>query len=255
MPIRILLVAVFTACAPITHAAELRGSLGFVQLCERLPAATKQRLAEAAKEYLPILESRSHLNLNAIKVARFADIDPVLARAVRQGMGTLEVFTQAELGRLGSCALLLDRETLAAIDAKYALHGVWQLAAPAAHGTLEDFRMDYLIVGQGHLVIGYPGEAEVPVEDDSGEQRHYRYEPYICADIINAGPTRGLFDVMTLASPNGKFRPFEGPFGAEIHSFQMVGNAVLVKYTWGVDQDRRARKAPIAFKASNIAQK
>jgi len=115
--------------------------------------------------------------------------------------------------------------------------------------------MDYLIVGQGHLIIGYPDETEVKIEDDRGVLRSYRYEPYISAEIVNSETARGLFDVLTLATPNAPFKPFQGPSGAEIHAFQTAGSDVIVKFNWGVDQESRVRKTPIELKDSYIAQK
>ncbi len=213
--------------------------------CSRLEATSQQTLAARVGQFLPTLRAQGSFSPDGARTARFADMEPLLARAARHGWSVLEMFTQPEFTDPAGCALFLDERTLADINRKFNLHGLWQIAAPLAEGRERTLHMSYLIVGQGRLVIGYPRSAVVEINDGEAVTGKYNYEPYISARIESSQHSRGLFDIRALPSPAAPFEPFVGPYGVQITALQMEGSDILVRYTWGIGQTRRTRNVPI----------
>jgi len=235
-----------------THAADLWGPQGFTGFTSGLQTASQDVLRETAKSYCATLQQRTDLDLSRVRVATFRDIDPILRRATQHGWGTLDLFTQKELADKTAVALLLDERTLRQIDEKYDLNGAWLISARTLLTDHRPISMDYLIVGQGKLIIGYPYESAVEVIEE-GKPLDYRYEPFIEASIVNDQARRGLFDLKALNSPTGEFLSFEGPMGASVKSFQLEDRSILVNYTLGIDQESQAAKTPIVLKRTSVA--
>jgi hypothetical protein len=247
--ILILLVSLF--CLP-AHAESLWGSQGFGAFSAALTPASPETLKKVTSNYWPELQRRGGLDLTKVRRVTFKDIDPVLERAARQGLGTLDLFTQKELADPLSIALLLDAPTLQRINEKYDLSSVWMISACSLDMANRPLAMTHMIVGQGKLIIGYPFESSVEVME-AGESLHYRYEPFIEARIVNSQGQQGLFDVKTLNSPSGEFAPFEGPMGASINSFEIKDNAIVVNYRLGLEQQAHTQRKPITFKHARLA--
>jgi hypothetical protein len=247
------LLALFSilACNPSAEAASLWGPNGYQALAAGLRAASESDLKSATKAYWCVIRERSGLDTSRVRIATFKDIDPVLSAALQSGLGSLDLFTQRELADPSAPALLLDRSTLGQIDAKFDLRGVWLISANTSSPDHRAVPMDYLIVGQGKLIIGYPLEVAVVVFED-GKPLEYRYEPFIEADIRNTGIQQGLFNVKALNKPDpaADFLPFMGPMGAELASFQVTGRSVQVQYRLGIERQTQADRTPIALKGA-----
>ncbi len=241
------------ALSPAALAAEFWGPQGYPGFTSGLQPASERTLQRATKNYRTVLQQRAGLDLAKIRVATFKDIDPLLARAAQSGLGTLDLFTQKELADPSAMALLLDGSTLRQIDAKYHLSGAWMISTRTLLPDHRAMNMDYMIVGQSRLIIGYPYEAPVEVMEE-GKPLEYRYEPFIEARIVNSGLQRGLFDIKVLSNPAAEFLAFQGPMGAELRSFRLEDNSVVVNYRLGVDQQVHTDKTPIVIKPTHLAQ-
>lgn len=248
-PLALLLIM---ACSPVAHAVDLWGPQGFAGFSNALPAATESSLRDATRNYWPVLQHRAGLDPVRIRVAKFKDIDPLLDRASRSALGTLELFTQKDLADPSARSLFLDGATLRQIDAKYSLNGIWMISARTLQPDHRPMRMDYMIVGQGRLIIGYPYESPVEIMDE-GKSLEYRYEPFLEANIVNNGARSGLFGIRALNNPAGEFLPFRGPMGAIVQSLQVEGDAVVVNYHLGFDRQAHSDKTPIVVKPTHLA--
>ena len=254
MPIYHPIFLFFTAAlSPAAHAAGLWGSQGYTGFSNGLQAASNEGLKKTTRHYLTVLQRRAGLDLDRIRVATFKDIDPLLARATQSSLGRLDLFTQKALADPSAPALSLDGPTLRQIDVKYHLSGAWVISARTLRPDHRAMTMDYMIVGQGKLIVGYPYESSVEVIDE-GKPLEYRYEPFIEARIINDGARQGLFDIKALNNPAAAFLAFQGPLGAAVKSFQVEGDTVLVNYSLGFDQQARSDKTPTALKRTHVTQ-
>lgn len=246
-PIHLFIFLLILVCDSTAYAGALWEPQGFSSYISSLPYASDASLRKITKNYWETLRTRTNLDIGKIHVAKFEDIDPLLERASQSGLGILDLFTQKELADPSAAALLLDGPTLRRIAEKFELSSVWMITAPTLLPDHRLIAMDYMIIGQGQLIIGYPYESKVEVIND-GKPLQYRYEPFISARLMNGPDRRGIFDVKVLKSPSGEFQSFEGPMGASITSFRVDGNSVLVDYSLGFDQEARTPRTPIVFK-------
>ena len=162
--------------------------------------------------------------LARVRLATFESIQRILANAVREKIGPLELFSDKEFAAESGCILLFDKSTLQSIDRVFDLHPLWRIRASLKRreGHME---MDYMLLGGGKLILGYPGSAEVSVPDYKIrvygiESDVYEYEPLIAAEIVNTRESRGLVRLRTIKEPDGGYQPFTGPFGSQVHSME-----------------------------------
>lgn len=242
------LFTLFILATPIAGAETLWGKGGFAGLCQQLEPVSPTALKSHLGDYLAVLKERESVSTAGIRAARLADMEPLLARAAAMNWGVLEVFTQKEFAGADGCALFMDQRTLAELHKKFDLHGVWQITARLAEDQQQTLPMRYMIVGQGHLIIGYPREATVEISDGDAVKGKYNYTPFLSAQIENSASARGLFKIRTLRSPAAEYESFIGPYDVQIKALQLLGGDILVKYSWGFEQEKRTRNVPIAMR-------
>jgi hypothetical protein len=242
----------FLFISPLPVAADVWGSEGFTTFSESLPKASPESLKKITKAYWPFVQTRSGLVADRLKLVSFDRIDPVLKRAADDGMGILDLFTMAELANPSAPGLVLDAQTLRSIDEKYDLWSVWQLSTKPLIKDKPLLTMDYMIVGQGKLIIGYPFAAPVEVLDE-GKAFEVTYEPLIRADIINTPGSRGLHAIATLHNDAKELQPFRGPMSTSIKSYEVQGDRIVVTYNAIIDQQSLARRKPISLKNKSVA--
>lgn len=244
----ILPVVLLLACSQI-RAQGLWEKDASRQLCGQLGPVSQERLSREMGVYGSVMAARDGLVHGQLRAFRFEHMRPLLQQAAERGWGILEVFTQPEFADPDGCALFLDGATLAEIHRAFDLHGLWQIEAKLAGTNGAMLRMSYLIVGRGRLIIGYPRKATITIADDDAVTGDYDYAPYFSSRIDGSHGGRGLSDIRTLTSPDGEFEPFVGPYGVHIYGLQMTGREILVKYAWGIGQERRARSVPISLRS------
>ena len=237
----------------LSHASEVWGEKGYYHFVEGLPKASPEALDQITMDYDSVLIERLKIQGDKVRLASFKDIDPVLHRAVEGKMGILELFSLKDLADPSGHALLLDAETLKSIERKYNLNSIFMITPKSALPHRPLMSMQYMLVGQGRLIIGYPFSSPVEIVDD-GKTMEYRYEPLITAKIVHSGAARGLFQVETLTSPLEGFQPFQGPMGASIKSYAVKGDQILVTYSLVIEQETQAPKKSIVMWHKTMAR-
>ena len=221
------------------------GKQGFQGFCDQLPQVSEATLSKELGDYFAKLRTEESLTLSAVRQVSDTDMTRLLSSAARSGWGILEMFTQKELANTRGCALWLDQATLAQIDRKFDLRAVWQIEARLSGHDTEFMNMRYMVVGQGRLIIGYPRAAEIEINDGDAISGRYNYAPYLSARIEHSASSRGLFEIRTLNAPGDGFESFIGPYGVAVNSMQLVGQRILVRYTFGFEQERLTKNLPI----------
>jgi len=242
-----VLQSIFVALSFDVMGSDFWGDRGYHYFIERLPNVSSEEMNRLTSHYSDDIVMRMGLDINHLRTPGFSDLDPVLNRAAKQGLGILDLFTLEEFSASSSTALLIDGETLEAINKRYDLNSVWVILAESKLPDHRPIKMSYLILGQGKLIIGYPHRAPVDVVVD-GEAMEYQYNPFITAKVVNEGDHVGLFAVKTLDSPKGPFGSFHGPMGSVIVSYEVKGDSILVTYNLLVDQQTTVDKKPIVVK-------
>jgi len=218
-------------------------------ICRNLRAVDTNTLHSTFGEYLDVLSLREKLNVPSIKSVTIDEIRPILQSAVRLRVGPLELFTDEEFTSSGPCILLFDKETLAAIDRDYELHALWRVRALLKGRGKEFLEMQYLLLGQGKLIAAYPRTADVSVADYAMGSDAYQYRPYLAADIVNDGETRGLLNLRTLETATDmEFSRFRGPFNAAITSLILRDRRIWASYTLVLPNTAEFTEKPISLR-------
>jgi hypothetical protein len=236
---------IFVTTPVPVRSSELWGTGGLSSFCDELQTIDTQALKTVFKEFLPVIEQEG-IDLRQVKIVTAKDIIPLLSQATHLGWGPLELFSDVELTATKSCALLLDQQTLLEVNKKFDIHGLWMISAPI-EGE-ENVSMEFLLLGQGKLIVGYPKQATVKVKDYDLWTGKYTYEPIMSMDIINKGNSRGLVNIKTLNIPDGKWLPFKGPFDAYIHSLEVEDGFIRVKYSKMKEVTERVPKIAISLR-------
>lgn len=240
-----LLFCIAQALAPTVQAQDLWSPDDLKALCNSLEPVTPSTVKQSLGPYQAILHNADRVPPASLRRVKFTDIEPLLTLAAQHHWGALEVFSQPAFADSKGCALLLDRGTLAEVHKHFDLHAVWQIAATLADDASKTLPMNYMIVGSGRLVVGYPRAATVAIADGEATSGNYDYVPYFSARIENSAHGRGLFDIRALSDPRGEFGAFTGPYGAQIQQLTLNEGDIMVKFTLGLDQERRARNVAI----------
>ena len=93
----------------------------FSVFCKSLSVPKREMLAANMGAFLAVIEKREGLDLNAVRLAEFNHIQPLLAEAARQKWGALQFFTQSPFAEKSACLVMLDRTNLAEIDRVFEL--------------------------------------------------------------------------------------------------------------------------------------
>ena len=228
----------------------------FSAFCKSLSVPKREMLAAHIGAFLPVIEKREGLDLNAVRLAEFNHIQPFLAQAARQKWGSLQFFTQSPFAEKSACLVMLDRRSLAEIDRVFELHSLLKPKATVSTGENEELRMEFLLIGHGKLIVGYPKDAWVTLPEYA-IQAHYK--SYTSMRVDEQKTQRGLFEMRTLSKPDAEFDSFleaRAPFigitwPIQIHSLAMGADGPLVGYRlFGIEKQEQRRKLPITARGS-----
>lgn len=228
---------------PLWSASEAR------TFCDRLPLATDSQLSAAMDEFYAVFNANETINPSNLKYLDFAEAASILERAIELEWGILDLITERSLSGESGCAFFMDRQTLSRIDRQFDIHGLWMINAPMSDNQV--LAMDFILFGQGRLIIGYPESAEVAVEDYPARlllrrSNLYEYEPYLVANIVETDGRRGIVNINTLSSPDADLDDFSGPFNVSIQSiFLLPGSRIRIAYVLGASLGKTIDNIPI----------
>jgi hypothetical protein len=223
----------------------------FLAFCKSLSVPKRELLAANLGPYLPVIEKREALDLNAARLADFSHIQPLLAEAAHRKWGALQFFTQSPFAEKSACLVMLDRNSLAEVDRVFDLHSLLKPKAAVSSDQNEELRMEFLLVGHGKLIVGYPKDAWVKLPDYA-LQAHYK--SYISLQIDQQKNQRGLFEIRTLSRPGAEFESFleaRAPFigitwPIQIHSLALGVDGPIVGYRlFGMEKQEQRRRIAI----------
>lgn len=186
---------------------------------------------EIFNDYYPIIYRE--INTENLYVAYPEQIYGLLDKAVSESVDVLTLFTHPAVHR--EKALLIRKKTLHLIDHYYDLHAIFLLSCPSiSEDTM--IRMNFLVVGQGKLIIGYDKNTRIKHPDYPFATGRYDYQKFFMMDAgTDDQGNIGLFDIRGLSNSNDRFEPMKGPLNAAVKSlsliFDSMGNKeILVKY-------------------------
>jgi len=223
----------------------------FNSFCQKAKSFTQKEIAAELGSRLSLLK-KDGINIGHLKRIDLNTISNIINKSISLGHGALEFFTDIEFAKNNSCVFFLSKDLLKLVYQKFTLHGLWMINAPLNGG--DSLKMDFLIVGDSKLIIGYPKKETIKVLDYNFYTGKFVYTKYMSMDIVNRPGVRGLFNIKSFDERRGKLRPFKGPMSASINSLSIKGNKILIKYQWMFNKELTIAKTLIESKDKSVAK-
>jgi hypothetical protein len=250
----LVLVLVLASCprparaqAPLLTDAELS-----VFKARLLPASSAAAVESALAAAGPVVRAREQVDFGTYRLASAEAAECVMQRAADLHLDIPQLFTDRRFGVGGGLAIVIDRRRLVEVDRLFDMHSLF----PTAAATTDDrtLHMQFLLVGNGRLVIGYDGSATFEQRESAFHVYGGKYElqPLIRMDV-EVARQRAFTHVATLSRLDGAlpYGDLVGPMGAKLHAVVLTpkGMAVQAAMPWwllGIERDLRVRGPAIA---------
>ncbi len=209
----------------------------FDAFCESSsPVSTNNLKTSLGKEYFRAVKDDEGMDLGKIKLPAIDALSFAISKAIVLKWSALEFFTDRHFTRGNPCILFLNKKLLQDISKEYDLHALWMVNPPLQGSDRQELMMEYLLLGDGKLIVGYSEGATIKVNDYRIPTRwfgsdKFEYEPYTSMDIINDGNKRGLFKIRVRKGPEKKPSCFIGPLNSKVSSLEVKDDKILVHYT------------------------
>jgi hypothetical protein len=236
-----------TAQAPLLSDAEAS-----VFNARVLPPSSATAVEAALGVAAPALRAREHVDFGTYRLASAEAAECVMQRAAELRLDIPQLFTDRRFGLAGGLAIVIDRRGLADIDRLFDLHSLFPTAATTTHGRT--LHMQFLLVGNGRLIIGYDGSGSFESKEAAFHVfgGKYQIQPLIRMDVEVLGH-RAFAHMATLSridliSPYGDF---VGPMGSKVHGLVVTpaGMSVQAEMPWwllGLERSLRVRGPAIS---------
>jgi len=195
---------------------------------EPLPITGSRRIFD---KYYAIISKE--LDMGNLYVTQLQEIKVLLDKAVFESIDVLTLFTHPGLQQ--KKVLVIEKDILRYIDRHYDLHALFMLSCSSiSNGGI--VQMDFLIVGQGKLIVGYNKNAQIKHPDYAFVTGVYGYQKIF---IMSAGTDEqgnpGLFGIQGVSGINEEFKPMSGPLNSAIQSLSIICDSsgdkrILVQY-------------------------
>jgi hypothetical protein len=206
----------------------------FFDHLERLPPS---RYTAIFGEYQGALDKE--MDMERLYFPSYGQLETLMDSAVENSIDVLTLFTLPMLQHTHSKALVLDSELLIRLDRQYNLHALFLISAACVDND-SHAQMQFLITGQGKLIVGYNGNMTIEHPDFPFATGRYEYRELFVMDArTDERGNVGLFHIKGLSSPTGDYEWMKGPLNSKIRSLSLTsdrGNEkkILVRYDlWG----------------------
>ena len=234
------------ATRPLLSDAELATILG-----GSAPPVDTDAVAAALGPAASVLQAREHIDLGLLRTTSDQSAGCIMQRAVDRGLSLAELFTDPLFGRGGKLAVVLDRSQLAWMNRVFDLHSLFPPAAVDDDGN--PMVMQFLLAGQGRLVVGYDHGGEFEHREPAYHLYGGRYDlaPIIAMDL-QVGEPRTFTRIHTLASlaADAPAEDFVGPRNAKLQRLVIGPEGIVVKaelpwYLLKLARDLKVKAPPI----------
>jgi hypothetical protein len=175
------------------------------------------------------------LDMERLYFTTYQELIDLLDLAVKESIDVLTLFTLPVLQQQTNKAIVLDKEILIQLNKHYNLHGLFLLSKNSADDDSK-VQMNFLVTGQGKLIIGYDKNAVIKHPDYSFATGRYDYQKLFVMDAeTDDNGNYGIFNIKGLASPAGNYKWMKGPLNVSIRSLSLISGPknkrnILVQY-------------------------
>jgi hypothetical protein len=223
----------FLICAqPANHLPDgSKFSIQVESFMENLEPVSISEALNVFAEYYPVV--LRELDAKSLYSAPFHDVKSLLDTAVSESVDVLTLFTHPTVHQ--GKTIVITKKTLSQIDRRYNLHALFLLSGPSSDRD-DMVQMDFLVVGQGKLIVRYDKNMQIKHPDYAFVTGQYEYQELFIMDAgIDKKGNPGLFKIRGLSGANEVFRPLKGPLNSSILALSLkpgIGGEkkVLVQY-------------------------
>lgn len=148
-----------------------------------------------------------------------------------ESVDVLTLFTLPVLLQKENKALVLDRKILMRLDSVYDLHALFLISKQSSFDNSK-IQMNFLVTGQGKLIVGYDGNMTITHPDYSIATGKYEYLEFFIMDAKRDNDGNpGLFNIKGISSPHDSFKKMRGPLNAAIKSLSLMSGTETEKKT------------------------
>ena len=211
----------------------------------KLPEAKSKNIF---KEYGPAVAKE--LDMERLYLTTYQDLVDLLDLAVKESIDVLTLFTLPVLQEQTNKAIVLDKEILIQLNKHYNLHGLF-LISKHSEDNDSKVQMNFLVTGQGKLIIGYDKNAVIKHPDYFFATGRYDYQELFVMDAkTDDNGNYGIFNIKGLASPTGNYNLMKGPLNVNIRSLSLVPGPenrknILVQYDLLGSRNKTVSRIPI----------
>ncbi|MFC1845251.1 hypothetical protein ACFLZ5_10770 [Thermodesulfobacteriota bacterium] len=174
----------------------------------------------------------------------------LLDLAVKESIDVLTLFTLPVLQEKANKAIVLDKDILIQLNKHYNLHGLFLISKHSADDDSK-VQMNFLVTGQGKLIIGYDRNAVIKHPDYFFATGRYDYQKLFVMDAkTDDNGNYGIFNIKGLVSPTGNYNWMKGPLNVNIRSLSLVPGSenrknILVQYDLLGSRNKTVGRIPI----------
>lgn len=171
------------------------------------------------KKYRPVIARE--LDMENLYVPTYQELTKLLNLAVYESIDVLTLFTLPIMLQKENKALVLDKKILLQLNSHYNLHGLFLISAQSLENE-SIIQMDFLISGQGKLIIGYDKSMTITHPDYSFATGKYYYRELFIMDAKKDDKGNpGLFNIKGISNPSEDFKGMKGPLNTTIKSLSL----------------------------------
>jgi len=180
----------------------------------------------------------------------YQELIDLLDLAVKESIDVLTLFTLPVLQQKANKAIVLDEEILIQLNKHYNLHGLFLISKYSADDDSK-VQMNFLVTGQGKLIIGYDKNAVIKHPDYFFATGRYDYQKLFVMDAkTDNNGNSGIFNIKGLASPTGNYNWMKGPLNVNIKSLSLFPDPknkknILVQYDLLGSRNKIVTRIPI----------
>lgn len=217
----------------------------FYDRLKKLPVSESTNIF---KEYRRTLARE--LDTERLYVSSYRELESLLDAAVKESIDVLTFFTLPVLRQKSGKAVVIDREILLRLERHYDLHSLFLISAPSADDGSR-VHMNFLVTGQGKLIIGYDSNTTIRHPEYSFATGRYGYrELFVMEARTDDRGNDGLFHIKGISSPAEDFEWMKGPLNVNIQSLSLTPGPenqkmILVRYELLGTSTKVIRRIPI----------
>lgn len=200
------------------------------------------------KEYEPAIAKE--VDMARLYFTTYQGLIDLLDLAVKESIDVLTLFTLPVLQEQANKAIVLDKDILIQLNKHYNLHGLFLISKHSADDDSK-VQMNFLVTGQGKLIIGYDKNAVIKHPDYFFATGRYDYQKLFVMDAkTDDNGNCGIFNIKGLASPTGNYNWMKGPLNVNIRSLSLVPGPenrknILVQYDLLGSRNKIVGRIPI----------